>query len=104
MVNQQAFSSSQVEHIAQLASIPLKESEVEPIAQAFGETLEVIANLSSVDTTDVEPTAQTTGLENVWREDEVRAETTLSQAEALANASATHDGYFVVERILHHDK
>ena len=104
MANQQAFSSKQVEHIARLAAIPLKESEVEPIARAFDETLEVITNLSSVDTTQIEPTAQTTGLENVWREDEVRAETTLSQKEALANAHITHEGYFVVERILHHDE
>jgi aspartyl-tRNA(Asn)/glutamyl-tRNA(Gln) amidotransferase subunit C len=98
------FTTQQVHHIATLANLPVSPAEETAIASAFAETLDVIANLASVDTTGVEPTAQTTGLENVWREDVVNLETTLSQKEALANAEHTAQGYFVVDRILHHDE
>ena len=98
------FTTDQVRHVAALANLTVTEAEEATMAVAFAETLDVIANLSSVDTTNIEPTAQTTGLENVWREDVVNPATTLSQEAALANAPATAQGYFVVKRILHHDQ
>lgn len=98
------FTTQQVRHIASLANLPVTDQEEEKMAKAFAETLDVIANLSTVDTTAVEPTAQTTGLENVWREDVVTPDSTLSQKEALSNAAASSQGYFVVKRILHHDE
>ena len=98
------FTTQQVKHIAKLANIPVSSAEEQKFATSFAETLDVIANLSAVSTTGVEPTAQTTGLENVWREDVVNLEETLSQKEALANAPHSAQGYFVVDRILHHDE
>lgn len=100
----QNFTTQQVKHIAALANVPVSVEEERAIASAFSETLTVIANLATIDTSTVEPTAQTTGLENVWREDLVTPETMLSQIDALANAPATAQGYFVVKRILHHDQ
>lgn len=98
------FSTQQVKHIAQLANLPVTVKEEQMLATAFDETLAVIANLSSLDTKNVEPIAQTTGLENVWRADVAPPDYSLSQEEALANASASAQGYFVVPRILHHDE
>lgn len=98
------FSTQLVHHVAGLANLPLSPQEETALAQSFSETLDVITNLSNLDTSQVEPTAQTSGLENVWRDDSVDAENSFSQAEALANAPATADGFFVVKRILHHDK
>ncbi len=104
MAANQTFTTQQVRHIAALANLAVSPEEEVTIAAAFAETLNVIANLTSIDTANVEPTAQTTGLENVLREDAVTPESTFSQKEALANAKATTQGYFVVERILHHEK
>lgn len=89
-----------VKHIAQLAAIPLSQEEIAPIATAFEETLDVVANLESVDTTTTEPTHQVTGLENVLREDVVDDTHTFTQAQALANAQHTHEGFIVVPRII----
>lgn len=90
----------QVDHIAHLATIPTSAKERERLAHEFSDTLSVVAQLKSVDVSDVEPTHQVTGLENVLRNDEVRQDLCFSQAEALVNARRTHQGYFVVERIL----
>lgn len=89
-----------VEHIAKLANIPVSEKEKEELAAGFEETLAVVDELNSLNVENVPTTHQVTGLENVWREDEINQETTFTQQEALANAEKSHDGYFVVPRIL----
>lgn len=92
-----------VRHIAKLANIPITAEEETKLATAFAETLAVVDQLKQVDVTDVEPTSQVTGLENVWREDTLNPADTFSQAQALANAAATHDGYFVVPQVIDQD-
>ncbi len=93
----------QVQHVAQLANIPISDIQAQNFVGAFEETLGVIENLKEVDTSKIEPTHQVTGLENVMREDVVDEQHMFSQAEALANAKRTSSGYFVVPRILDND-
>ena len=86
-----------VKHIADLARLPLSEEEVQKFKGQLSSTLEYIEQLNQVDTSTVTFPPQITGLENVWREDEVKP--SLSQEEALSNAPKTHKGYFVVKAI-----
>ncbi len=89
--------------MAALANIPITEQEEVQLAAAFTETITLVEKLSSLDTEDVEPTHQVTGLENVWREDTVNSEKMFSQDQALANAPQTHDGFFVVPQVINQD-
>ncbi len=98
-----SITTTQVKHVADLANIPISETEAAELTEAFSETLEVIANLQSVDTSKTALTHQVTGLENVLREDVVDTDHMLSQTEALANAPQTHEGYIVVPRIIDQD-
>lgn len=97
------FSTDLVEKIAGLANIPITAEEETKLATAFVETIDVIANLQELDTTAVEPTGHTTGSENVLRDDVVQEETMFSQEQALQNATRTHDGFFVVPRIINNE-
>jgi len=92
-----------VKHIAKLANIPITESEEKMLAATFAETLQVVEELKKVDVSGVEPTFQVTGLENVMREDVVDVDRMFSQDEALTNATASHNGYFVVPQIINQD-
>ncbi len=94
------ITTTQIKHIATLASIPISTSEEEKLRDAFEETLDVISELQSVDVTGVEPTHQVTGLENVLREDKINEKNMFSQKDALKNAKKTYNGYFVVPRII----
>lgn len=94
------FDSKLVQHIANLASIPLKQSDAEKMASEFEATLEVIANLKELDTSKTKPTYQVGALENVWREDIVDKNRMLTQDQALANAPKKHQGYFAVPQII----
>jgi aspartyl/glutamyl-tRNA(Asn/Gln) amidotransferase C subunit len=97
------ISNDVIKHVAELANIPLSDEQAGKIGSAFDETLAVVENLKQVDITTAEPTHQVTGLENVMREDVVDVSRTFSQDEALSNAHAKHEGYFVVARILDND-
>ncbi len=94
------ISPQQVDHIAHLANIPTSPEERERLAHEFSDTLQVINQLRQVDVIGVEPTHQVTGLENIWREDLVEESRMFTQEEALKNATQTHNGYFLVNRIL----
>lgn len=97
------FTSEQVSFVATLANIPLKEEELERLANGFTKTLEVVDELQKVDVTGVDPVGHVTGLENVWREDKVDEERMFTQSQALANAPHTYNGYIVVDQVIEQD-
>lgn len=97
------ITTAQVSHVSQLAHLTVEQSELEPFAKAFEETLDVIENLKAIDTSKVEPTHQVTGLENVLREDIVDEKRMFSQEQAVANTQHSNQGYFVVNRIIDND-
>jgi aspartyl/glutamyl-tRNA(Asn/Gln) amidotransferase C subunit len=92
-----------VKKMAELAQIPVSAEQAKNIHTAFDDTLEVIENLKQLDTKAIEPTHQVTGLSNVVRDDVVIPQHSFTQEEALSNAAHTHEGYFVVGRILEND-
>ena len=92
-----------VSHIAQLANIPITTEEEQKLEQAFVETMAVVEELQRVDVEGVVPTFQVTGLENVMRDDVVDEERMFTQEQALANARAKHDGFFVVPQVISQD-
>jgi aspartyl-tRNA(Asn)/glutamyl-tRNA(Gln) amidotransferase subunit C len=87
-----------VSHVAKLANLPLTDEEKIKFEKQLEETITYVNQLSEIDTKDVEPTSQVTGLENVLRED--KAESSFSQEEALANAKSKQNGFFKVKAIL----
>jgi aspartyl-tRNA(Asn)/glutamyl-tRNA(Gln) amidotransferase subunit C len=65
------LSNEEVQHIAKLARLGLKEGESEKFAQQLSSILDYVQQLDEVDTENVPETSQVTGLENVSREDKV---------------------------------
>ena len=94
------MKKSTVQHIAQLANIPISQLEEETLATAFTQTLQVVDALKKIDVKNVTPTSQVTGLENVLREDVVDESRMFTQKEALMNAAQKYNEYVVVNQIL----
>ena len=65
------LSNEEVQHIAKLARLGLKEEETKKFAKQLNDILDYVKLLEEVDTKDVPLTSQVTGLENVSREDNV---------------------------------
>jgi aspartyl-tRNA(Asn)/glutamyl-tRNA(Gln) amidotransferase subunit C len=94
------ITTSIVDHVAKLAHIPISKTESENLADAFSETLDIVDELKKLDISNTETTHQVTGLKNIWREDEIDDSKTFTQDQALKNAKAKHNGFFVVPMLL----
>ena len=90
-----------VTHLAKLINVPVSDEEVAVFASQFNSILKTIATLEELDTTHIEATPQVTHLQNIYRQDEIEVSRMFSQKEALANASHTYKGFFVVPAVLH---
>jgi aspartyl-tRNA(Asn)/glutamyl-tRNA(Gln) amidotransferase subunit C len=91
------LSKDEVRHVAMLARLGLEAGDVDFYADQLSGILEHIDRLQQVDTEHIAPTAQVVEIASRLREDEPRP--SLTQEEALANASATVDGFFRVPAI-----
>ncbi|OGH31580.1 MAG: hypothetical protein A3J69_00890 [Candidatus Levybacteria bacterium RIFCSPHIGHO2_02_FULL_42_12] len=86
-----------IAHVAKLANLPLSPKEEKKFEKQLSDVLGYIQKLNEVDTENVEPTFQVTGLETI-----VRCDTTfpsLSQDEALSGSTSTYNGLFKVKAI-----
>lgn len=88
----------EVEHIALLARLSLSRDEIETFREQLSDILDYAASLQELDTDAIPPTAQVLGQNSVMRDDEQRP--SLSQADVLANAPETFEGYFMVPTVL----
>ncbi len=87
-----------VKKVAELANITLSEDEIKKFEEQLLSILEYIEQLKKINTSNILPTSQTTGLENVTREDVISP--SLSQDEVLSNTKSKHNGLFKVKAIL----
>lgn len=85
------LSKKEVEHIAHLARLGLTEKEKAKFADQLSSILDYVAQLQEVDTSGVEPTAQVTGLENVFRKDIIEGRDKKTRDGLLKNVPETED-------------
>jgi len=101
-MTENGISKEEVKHIADLARLSLSETELSHLADELSETISHINILFELNSRleNLVETNQVSGLENVLREDTVDQKRVLTQEESLSNGKSTHDGFFVVKRIL----
>lgn len=93
------ITSKDIQRLGELARIGIGKKQADELAPQLLDILDYVAKLQSVDTKDTVITAQVTGLQDVWREDEAMPPN-LSREELLSNAPQTKDGYIKVRRVL----
>lgn len=92
------ISNKDVQHIAGLARIHLRDEEIQPLAQDLEQILNYIATLNELDVTEVEPTSHVFPLKNVMRADEPQP--SFTQEEALSFAVDKAQGAFKVPKVI----
>jgi len=94
------LTKDEILHVAKLAKLDIKDSELDKYAAQLSSVIDYFSELNEVDVKNVDPTSQTTGLENVYREDEISGAETLTQDQALSGSDKIHNGYFKVDAVL----
>ena len=92
------LSREEVLHIALLARMGLTGAEVDKFSEQLSNILENFEVLQQVDTSNVPPTAQSIGQQNVLSEDKVAP--SLPPGEILANAPNKEGDLFRVRAVL----
>ena len=86
------LTEEEVRHIARLANLTLTDEEVKKFQKQLSETLKYVEVLNELDTDNVEPTSQVTGLMNISREDEIKP--SISQKDSLSGATGKENNFF----------
>ena len=99
-INFMELSREQIEHIAKLARLDLTAAEIKTLGKELSAVFGYIDQLKEVDTSAVEPTAQVTGLNNVWREDTVTEWDDNERQAALKEAPHKEGDFLKVKRVI----
>ena len=92
------ITKKEVEHVAKLARIALKDEEAEQLTQQLSDILTYVEKLNELDTKDVEPTSHVLPVRNVLREDEVCG--SIDRGKALVNAPDRTEEFFRVPKVI----
>ena len=91
------LKSDQVKKVAKLANLQISEQEVEKYEKQLSQILDYIDLLEKVDTKDIKPTFNVTGVFNHMSSDTVLE--SLTADEAMQNAKNKRNGYFVTKGV-----
>lgn len=93
-----SLDKATVRRISELARIDVPEADLEPLARELSAILGWIEQLGEVDTAEVAPLRSVMPITHPWRADTV--DDGDQQAAITKNAPSSHDGYFVVPRVV----
>jgi len=94
-----SITREEIKHIAELSRLELSEEEIIKFGGQLDSILKYVSQLKEVDTKKVEPTAQVSGLCDVWRADDVR-KWNQNEVEAALNQGKREGGQVKVKRVL----
>lgn len=94
-----AITREEIKHIAELSRLELSEEEITKFGGQLDSILKYVSQLNEVDTKNIEPTAQVSGLSDVWRADDVHA-WSQEENEAALNQGEREAGQVKVKRVL----
>ena len=92
------ITKEQVNHIAHLSRLEIKEDEVDGYIEKLEKVVDLFNELNSVDTENIKPTYHVLDLVNVFREDV--AQEGMNREEVLKNSKETEAGQFKVPTII----
>jgi len=94
------LTKKEIEHIAKLSRLDLTDKELGLYGGQLSDVLGYIDQLNEVDTTDVAPSAQVTGLKNIWREDEIETWPEDEVNDSLKEAPGMKNNHLKVKRVI----
>lgn len=94
------ISKEEVEKIAKLARLGLKDEEIQKIQKDLSSILDYFEKLKKVDTSKIQPTTQSILMENVERKDAVENQTEETKKNLIESTPEKEKNYIKVKSIL----
>ena len=93
------LSLNDVQYLAMLSNLKLDDEEAKSLTDDLDRIVGYIEQLSELDTDGVEPTYEVTGLQNVWRQDEVD-ESDVTKDQLLSLVPESYQDQIKVPKVL----
>lgn len=93
------ITREEIDHLAMLSNFSLSDAEADSLGKDLTQIIDYISQLDELDTEGVEPTYQVFEMENVWREDEIKAQEADREA-LLSLAPEAHENQIKVPKVL----
>lgn len=93
-----AISKETVQYVAHLSRIDLSQEELERLSLQLTSILDFIDKLKEVDISSISPTNHILPVNNVLRQDNLKA--SLASEKALENAPQKENNFFVVPKVI----
>ncbi len=93
------ISRDTVLRLAALSNLQLAEDEIDGLTEDLGRILAYVEQLDELDTKEVEPAYQVTGLQNIYRQDVVD-EGDVTREDLLALAPSVKDSQVKVPKVI----
>ena len=94
-----SITREDVLHLAELSSISLDESQIEPLIKDLDNIVNYFSQLDELNTENVEPTYQCFDMQNVWREDNI-VDFEAKREDLLALTVESEDNQIKVPKVL----
>ena len=94
-----SITREDVLHLAELSSISLDESQIEPLIKDLDNIVNYFSQLDELNTENVEPTYQCFDMKNVWREDNI-VDFEAKREDLLALTTESEDNQIKVPKVL----
>lgn len=93
------LTKKEIIHLAKLSNLFLTNEEIKKFQRQLSEVVDYFTKLDELDTKNIEPVSQITGLTNVYKNDEASPLRSLTTDEALQNSVKKKGNYFQVKAI-----
>ncbi len=93
-----SLTNEEVAHVAKLSNLKLNKGEIAKFRRQLASVIGFVKKLQEVNTENVEPTSQTTGLVNVMRKDGVCPSFKID--DVFYSTNQRLNNFFVIERLL----
>lgn len=100
VIEDKKITLKEIEHIAKLARIDLSQKEKEQFSCHLSDILGYVRQLQGVNTNDVEPVSQVTGVVNVVRKDVIEDCGESARKMIIDSFPEEKDGYIKVKQVL----
>ena len=94
-----SITREDVLHLAELSSISLDESQIEPLIKDLDNIVNYFSQLDELNTENVESTYQCFDMQNVWREDNI-VDFEAKREDLLALTTESEDNQIKVPKVL----
>jgi len=88
-----------VKKVSDLAQIPLTKEELEKYQIELEKIIAFVEKLDEVDTTNVEPTNQVTGIANSFHDDTIDSSIRIQTEDSIKNANESDGSYIITKGV-----